>query len=449
MGNRNIYLTSISPILIVLLLFIGVLAQKSEKPKLKDFGSSLKRLRWDEHKKAAVEIKSRSDSATDPAIEVVKVDTSLVSSDLLVLDERGNAVTGLTANDFVVTEDGAPQKIGMFSLGDNVTVPRSIVLIIDYGCSQQPFVNASVEAAKIMVDKLSPNDRMAIVTDDIELLSDFTSNKQKLKQKLNELLRRPPLEAGYLASFLERHERFRAPFGRGFQYSALLAVLKEAFSQEDERPIIIFQTGGTEAVMLRNPVVEYVVDPGLPPDLRAQREAGLQHFADFKKLNPREFGLDDIYKATEKSHATIYTIVPGLRFIGLKPEERAMQMRAYLNREIAGTNYPSVRNAIADYLKRWPDETLTCEADILAKEQSALAVLSTISGGWMDFFDQPSQANEIYSRIFSDINRRYVVGYYSTNKAHDGKRRKVNIAVRNHPEYIVMGHRGYYAPGPE
>jgi hypothetical protein len=102
-----------------------------------------------------------------------------------------------------------------------------------------------------------------------------------------------------------------------------------------------------------------------------------------------------------------------------------------------------------DLLKRWPEETFTFEADVFVKLQSALAVLSTVSGGWIDFFDQPSQANEIYSRIFSDINRRYVVGYYSTNKAHDGKRRKVSIAVRNHPEYIVMGHRGYYAPGPE
>jgi hypothetical protein len=228
-----------------------------------------------------------------------------------------------------------------------------------------------------------------------------------------------------------------------------MAVLKEEFSEEDQRPIIIFQTDGTEAALLRNPIVDPAVEPGLPSDLRAQREATLKHLADFKKRNPREFGLDDIYKATEKSHATIYTIVPGLRFIGLKPDERVPQMRAYINREIVGFDSPGARKMWGDLLKRSPNEALAYDADVFAKLQSALAVLSTISGGWIDFFDQPSQANEIYSRIFSDINRRYVVGYYSTNKAHDGKRRKVNIAVRNHPEYIVMGHRGYYAPGSE
>ncbi|HEX3084034.1 MAG TPA: VWA domain-containing protein [Pyrinomonadaceae bacterium] len=446
MGNRHLPLTSIATILVVLFLFADVLAQKRDKPKLKDFGSSLKRLRWDEQKKAAVDVKSKSDSPADPtATEVVKVETSLVSSDLLVLDERGNAVTNLTASDFPVTEDGTPQTVGMFSLGDNATVSRSIVLIIDYGCSQLPFVNASVAAAKIMVDKLSPNDRMAIVTDDIELLSDFTSNKEKLKQKLDELRRRTSLKPFTLEPLSNLH----APFGRGFQYSALMAVLKEAFSEEDQRPIIIFQTDGTEAALLRNPITGPTVEPGLPPDLRAQREANLQHFADFRKRNPREFSMDDIYKATERSRATIYTIVPGLRFIGLKPEERAPQMRAYFNREIVGFDLPGARKMWDDILKRWPEETFAFEADVFVKLQSALAVLSTVSGGWIDFFDQPSQANEIYSRIFSDINRRYVVGYYSTNKAHDGKRRKVSIAVWNHPEYIVMGHRGYYAPGPE
>src|SRR5207245_10059056 len=86
---------------------------------------------------------------------------------------------------------------------------------------------------------------------------------------------------------------------------------------------------------------------------------------------------------------------------------------------------------------------------IIVAQQSALAVVSTISGGWASFLEDPSQANEIYSRIFSDINRRYIVGYYPTNKEHDGKRRKLDVTVRDHPDYIVMGRKAYYAPGPD
>jgi hypothetical protein len=61
------------------------------------------------------------------------------------------------------------------------------------------------------------------------------------------------------------------------------------------------------------------------------------------------------------------------------------------------------------------------------------------------FLEQPEQAGDIYSRILSDVNRRYVIGYYPTNKTSDGKRRKVVIEVRNHPEYTVEGRKTYIA----
>ena len=100
-------------------------------------------------------------------------------------------------------------------------------------------------------------------------------------------------------------------------------------------------------------------------------------------------------------------------------------------------------------MKQVPDETLNWDADNLAKLQSALAVLSKITGGWIEFFDQPAQADEIYSRVLADMNKRYLVDYYSTNKEHDGKRRKIKITVRSHPEYTIIGHTAYYAPASD
>jgi hypothetical protein len=81
--------------------------------------------------------------------------------------------------------------------------------------------------------------------------------------------------------------------------------------------------------------------------------------------------------------------------------------------------------------------------------QASLAVVATLTGGWTEFLEQPSQADEIYSHIFSDINRRYIVGYYPTNKERDGKRRRLSIEVQGHPEYVVMSRKSYYAAGPE
>jgi len=103
----------------------------------------------------------------------------------------------------------------------------------------------------------------------------------------------------------------------------------------------------------------------------------------------------------------------------------------------------------ADRWARTPPEALRYEVGVELKGQQALAVLATMTGGWTEFLEEPSQADENYSRIFSDINRRYIVGYYPTNKEHDGKRRKVNVEVRGHSEYIVMGRKSYYAPEAE
>jgi len=186
------YLVSIVTIWLFSLTFFIALGQiqdpSREKRRLKDFGLSLQRLKWDDRKKAAVEKRSKSKpkrNGDSDEEEVVRVETTLVVCDILVLDSQGRFVQGLNKEDIIVTEDGQPQQVGTFSLGGSAAVPRSIVLIIDYSINQSGFVTESVEAAKILVDGLGPRDRMAIVTDQVELLTDFTDDKKKLTEKLD------------------------------------------------------------------------------------------------------------------------------------------------------------------------------------------------------------------------------------------------------------------------
>ena len=72
--------------------------------------------------------------------------------------------------------------------------------------------------------------------------------------------------------------------------------------------------------------------------------------------------------------------------------------------------------------------------------------VAPLTGGWTEFLQKPEEADAIYSRIFSDINQRYIVGYYPTNKERDGKRRKIDFSVKGHPEYQIYGRRSYFAP---
>src|SRR5260370_11129571 len=179
---------------LLVVLGIGLLPVKPfaespdrEKPKLKDFGYSLKKLKWDPEKNAAAESSSSNQNSNAAGEDVVRIDTSLVACDLLVLDKLGRTVRGLKASDFAISEDGTPQQVGHFLLGDNTNVSRSIVLIIDYSGSQFPYIKNSVDAAKVLVDKLGPLDRMAIGTDDVELLVDLTNDTNGLKKKVDAL----------------------------------------------------------------------------------------------------------------------------------------------------------------------------------------------------------------------------------------------------------------------
>src|SRR5918996_6597227 len=153
------------------LLFANSFAQSParEKPKLNDFGSSLKKLKWDPRKNEAV-VSGQTNRNGSSDEDVVRIETTLVICDVLVTDKQGRPVRNLKATDFAISEDNVPQEVGHFVLGDNADLARSIVLIIDYSRSQFPYIADSIEAAKIFVDKLGPYDRMAIVTDDVELL---------------------------------------------------------------------------------------------------------------------------------------------------------------------------------------------------------------------------------------------------------------------------------------
>src|SRR5216684_3346847 len=353
-----------------------VVSQERERPTLKNFGSSLDNLKWDPQRKAAVETKPKEDKAKPSGdVDVVKVETSLVACDVLVLDPHGQTVQGLTQKDFVLSEDSKPQQVGIFSLGDNATVPRSIVLIIDYSTSQFPFINTSIAAAKMLVDKIAPIDRMAIVTDDVELLQDFTNDKRTLKDKLESLRRRS-------SSWDTPNTSPKQHFGRSNQYSALLATLREMFDEEDQRPIIIFQTDGDEAALLRNPITVRQVPPNLPKDMRKEAERALSNWQkDPRNKEQREFSLNDVYRAVEKSRAIIYTVIPGFRLIGLGADEQMKNLEAERVRALLAEPPKMPDGLRAAILKReqdrWartPPEARSYELGEELKVQAALAV---------------------------------------------------------------------------
>jgi VWFA-related protein len=400
--------------------------QNQQRSRIKTFGESLKR---DGSPEQSAGKKSDSPAAEARAgeEEVVRLKTTLVTADVLVLDPQGRGVKGLKQSDFIIKEDGQAQEVASLSLGDDAAIARSIVLIIDYSGSQLPFIETSVEAAKVLVDQLNPKDRMAIVTDDIALLVDFTSDKKLLKKSLDSLKKRV----------------MSGKPGLSRQLSALLATLNELFDEEDLRPIIIFQTDGDELHRLgKDPNSRFP----LPGNLTPQAKESLQKRLKLEMLT-KPFTLEELMIKAEKSRATIYTVIPGHKLIGLSPEEQVNQMKREFVARFAirhGSEPSSLPEA-----SQLPAEVFVKQARNMLASQVAISSLAKLTGGWHSFLEEPSQAADIYARMLSDINLRYVLGYYPSNEGRDGKRRKLQIEVRNHPEYTVLSRKSYYAPDPE
>lgn len=444
-----------SRLTLIAFLVIGLLCSSSfpqtpprERPKLKDFGSSLKKLKWDPQKNQAVNSGQPTRDGTS-GDDVIRIETSLVVSDVLVTDKSGRPQRNLKPTDFDINEDGVPQQVGLFALGDSANLSRSIVLIIDYSRSQFPYIADSIEAAKILVDELGPHDQMAIVTDDVELLVGFTSDKRDLKHALDSLIEKNRGSKGVLGIGKRQPQ-----FGRSSQFSALMATLNEAFDDEDQTPVIVFQTDGDEIEYLRNSLIVHEVPPGLSPELRAEVQEEIEYKKKLQRELVTEFSLDDVYRAVEKSRVTIYTIIPRTRLIGFTEDEQIQRLTAEDERVVAtwiaaasSAKLKSVLQARQEQRqKKLTKEIWQARLDQELKVQNALVDLAKLSGGWAEFLETKSQAAETYNRIVKDLNQRYIIGYYPTNKDHDGKRRRIAITVKEHPDYLITSRTSYYAP---
>ena len=92
--------------------------------------------------------------------DVITTDTSLVQLNVGVVNQRGEAITTLTRNDFVVYEDGVRRPIASF---EPTEAPFSLVMMLDMSGSTVNFRQQIQSAALRFLDALAPDDRVAVV----------------------------------------------------------------------------------------------------------------------------------------------------------------------------------------------------------------------------------------------------------------------------------------------
>ena len=120
--------------------------------------------------------------------EIVKIDTELVNLNVRVVDRNNRPVGNLRQAEFKVFEDNVQQQIEFFSKSE---VPTNYSMVIDNSNSLRSQIEEVIEAGKILVNSNKPEDETSIIrfvsSSKIEILEDFTANKEYLNDALDNL----------------------------------------------------------------------------------------------------------------------------------------------------------------------------------------------------------------------------------------------------------------------
>jgi VWFA-related protein len=159
-----------------------------------------------------------------PGRIVSSVAPQLMRFNASVTDRNGRAIGGMRESDFTVWENGIERRVTNVAPANE---PFNLVLLLDVSGSVHERMDFIRKAARDFLRTTSPQDRISIISfrDDIQVISDFSTDRQMLSKKLDEI------DAG----------------GGTALYDALGYVLSEPLKQlRGERTAIVVMSDGDD-----------------------------------------------------------------------------------------------------------------------------------------------------------------------------------------------------------
>ena len=123
---------------------------------------------------------------TAPGHIVSSVAPQLLRFNASVTDRNGRAISGMRESDFTVWENGVERRVTNVSPANE---PFNLVLLLDVSGSVEERMDFIRKAARDFLRTASPQDRISIISfrDDIQVISDFSTDRQMLSKKLDEI----------------------------------------------------------------------------------------------------------------------------------------------------------------------------------------------------------------------------------------------------------------------
>lgn len=388
---------SILSLLLIAIWVVEICPQQAQRPRRVTNGA----VQTNETKKTA-----------DPGSEidegdVVRVDTQLVSVPAVVTDASGRPLSGLTAENFRLIEDGQPQTIANFG---TTQTPFEIALLLDTSGSTRDDVALIRSAANSFIEALRPGDRVGIVAFNtaqtvsepiaaVEVLSPLTSDRGVLRKAI---------------------ENLGASSGTPY-YDALQRVVDSIFREppgDDVR--------GRRAVVALTDGVDSSSNSDFATAKVALARAGVACY--FVQINTEDFVEDRLMKDCQDD---------GQLSLSQKQIER------YRRIFVPGASADNFNN----FCRMGPFERMSISRDLYNLARREMNDLARVSGGRSFQAATLADARAAFARVAADLGTQYSLSYYPTNKARDGKFRTIKLEVKGVKDKAQIRARdGYYAP---
>ena len=210
---------------VAMMVVAGLVIGQTQGP-LKDPGNTVARPRKapntsgeTEEELPKIPSKLKKDPAKTPQGDVAqfKSDVDIVTMDVAVVDNKGNFIPGIPSGNFRVLEDNVPQQIRKVDMGE---APMTIAMVIEFSnLFQRYYTRAWYQTLQLawgFAETLKPEDFCAVVAYDIrpEILTDFTTDKMKVREGLDRLKIAAFSEANLFDALTDTAERMSEIEGR-------------------------------------------------------------------------------------------------------------------------------------------------------------------------------------------------------------------------------------------
>jgi Ca-activated chloride channel family protein len=328
----------------------------------------------------------------------IKMDTSLVTIPVSVMDRDGKFVPFLKKRDFRIYEDGVEQDIESFN---SVETPFHVALVLDTSNSTL-FKFADIQdAAFAFIKQLRRDDQVMVVSFDskVRFHSDFTSDYDELRRAIEET------RIG----------------GSTKLYEAVDKVVDRLGEIEGRKAIVLFTDGVDTASRRANykNTIEKVEESGaIVYPIKYDTE-------------------DDQQRGSVQSPTTSPWPWPTPH----PPNRRRWPFSPFAGR--LSTEWQSPQWSFSQWPGRAPSSG-SGQSEEYRRAARYLQELADRSGGRLHEGDTLYNLSQAFSSIADELRHQYALSYYPTNSKKDGAYRRVKVRVEK-PGMIVRAREGYRA----